>query len=105
MKTNGVSSLALAAGLLSAGALAQTACSSVLTPTYTLPALANGWKAQLIASGLKKPRSIQFDSAGALLITDSGNGVLRYTFKDNGGTCLQVDQRQLLVNQTSVCAT
>lgn len=104
MKTNGVAKAAFAAGLLSTGALAQTtACSSVLTPAYSpLPAVASGWQAQLVASGLKKPRSIQFDSTGALLIVDSGAGVLRYTFTDNGGTCLQLDKQQLLINQTNV---
>lgn len=104
MKTNGVAKAAFAAGLLSTGALAQTtACSSVLTPAYSpLPAVASGWQAQLVASGLKKPRSIQFDSTGALLIVDSGAGVLRYTFTDNGGTCLQLDKQQLLINQTNL---
>jgi opacity protein-like surface antigen len=103
MKTHGVSKVAIAAGLLSTGALAQTACSSVLTPAYSpLPAVASGWQAQLVAGGLKKPRSIQFDSTGALLVVDSGTGVLRYTFTDNGGTCLQVDKQELLVNQTAV---
>jgi opacity protein-like surface antigen len=101
MKTNGVAKVAVAAGLFSA-ALAQSACSSVLVPTYTAPAVASGWQAQLVAGGLKKPRSIQFDSAGALLIVDSGKGVLRYTFTDNGDTCLQVDKQQLLIDQTAV---
>ncbi|KAB5566712.1 soluble quino protein glucose/sorbosone dehydrogenase [Coniochaeta sp. 2T2.1] len=106
MKTNGVARVALAAGLLSTGAFAAdaaSACSSVLTPAYSpLPAIAKGWQAQLVAGGLKKPRSIQFDSAGALLIVDSGKGVLRYTFTDNGATCLTLDKQELLVNQTNL---
>jgi glucose/arabinose dehydrogenase len=105
MKTNGVAKAALAAGLLSTSALAETAsaCATVLTPAYSpLPAVANGWQAQLVTGGLKKPRSIQFDSAGALLVVDSGTGVLRYTFTDNGATCLQVNKQQLLINQTTV---
>jgi glucose/arabinose dehydrogenase len=101
MKTNGVAKVAVAAGLFSS-ALAQSACPTVLVPTYTAPAVASGWQAQLVASGLKKPRSIQFDGAGALLVVDGGKGVLRYTFTDNGATCLQVDKQQLLINQTSV---
>ena len=106
MKTNGVARAAFAAGLLSSGAVAAdaaSACATVLTPTYSpLPAVASGWQAQLVASGLKKPRSIQFDSTGALLVVDSGVGVVRYTFNDTGATCLQANPQQLLINQTNV---
>lgn len=105
MKTNGIANAALAAWLLSTGSLAETAsaCSSILTPAYSpLPAVASGWQAQLVVGGLKMPRSIQFDDAGALLVVDSGTGVMRYTFTDHGGTCLEVNQQQLLINQTSV---
>jgi len=106
MKTNCVARAAFAAGLLSRGALADdtaSACAAVLTPTYSpLPAVASGWQAQLVAGGLKKPRSIQFDSTGALLVVDSGVGVVRYSFNDTGATCLQANQQQLLINQTNV---
>jgi glucose/arabinose dehydrogenase len=106
MKTNGVAKAALAAGLLSNSALAAdgaAGCANVLTPAYSpLPAVASGWQSQLVAGGLKKPRSIEFDSAGNLLVLDSGKGVVRLTFNDGGATCLQVNQQQLLVNQTTV---
>lgn len=102
MKSTSVAKTVVAAGLFSTGALAQSACSAVLVPTYTPPAVAPGWQAQLVTGGLKKPRSIEFDSTGALLVVDSGKGVLRYTFTDNGATCLQVLESRLLINQTSV---
>lgn len=103
MKATGVVKAAFAAGLFST-ALAQSACSSVLLPTYTPPSVAAGWQAQLITSGLKKPRTILWDSAGGLLVLDSGNGVVRYTFKDSGDTCLQVDKQALIIKQDKVSA-
>lgn len=101
MKTNHVAKAALAAGLCSTAVLAQS-CSSVLVPAYKAPLVASGWQAQLVADGLKKPRSLQFDSTGALLLVESGKGLSRITFKDNGGTCLQVDKSTLLVDNTGV---
>lgn len=99
MKANGIATAAFAAGLLSTAA-AQ--CSNVLVPTYQAPVVAAGWQAQLITNGLKKPRSIAWDSAGGLLVLDSGNGIVRYTFKDNGDTCLEVATQNVLVNSPKV---
>ncbi len=92
----------LASAVLLGGAAVQAAsgCSTVLVPTYSPPSVASGWQAQLVASGLRKPRSIQFDSTGALLIIESGKGVTRNTFKDNGGTCLVLEKSTLLINNT-----
>jgi hypothetical protein len=103
MKTNGVvTKAALAAGFYSSAVLAASGCPSVLVPTYNAPSVASGWQAQLVAAGLKKPRSIQFDSTGALLVVESGKGVSRYTFTDNGGTCLQVAKSSLVIDETAV---
>lgn len=101
MKTTGIAKAAVAAGLFGT-ALAQSACSTVLIPTYSAPAVAPGWQAQLVTTGLKKPRSVQWDNAGGLLVLDSGNGVVRYTFKDGGDTCLQVDKQAVIVKQEKV---
>ncbi|KAJ9133882.1 Soluble quino protein glucose dehydrogenase [Pleurostoma richardsiae] len=81
---------------------AAASCSNILAPAYSTPSVASGWTAQLVVNGLTKPRSIEFDTKGALLVVDSGVGIRRITFTDNGGTCLQVDQNTLLVNQTSL---
>lgn len=67
-----------------------TACATVLTPDYSAPVAAKGWKAQLIATNLTNPRSIKFDSNGALLVLEARTGLRRLTFNDDGGTCLSV---------------
>ncbi|KUI57288.1 L-sorbosone dehydrogenase [Cytospora mali] len=49
-----------------------------------------------------KPRSLTFDSSGALLVLDSGVGVKRLSFTDNGGTCLVPNDPVLVVDATSL---
>ncbi|KAK1775377.1 soluble quino protein glucose dehydrogenase [Copromyces sp. CBS 386.78] len=100
MKTNGVAKAALAVGL-SATALAQN-CGKVLVPSYDLPVVAAGWQAQLIAGELTKPRSLQFDSSGALLVVESGKGITRHTLKDNGGTCISVSESKTLIDEKTL---
>ncbi len=100
MKTTGKS--ALAVGLYTAAAVAQTACSSILVPTYSAPVVASGWQAQLVVGGLTKPRSIAFDSTGALLVVESGKGISRHRFTDNGGTCLSANHSHMLIELAAV---
>ncbi|KAJ4390336.1 hypothetical protein N0V85_007324 [Neurospora sp. IMI 360204] len=101
MKPNGVAKAALAVGL-SATALAQNSCDKVLVPSYDLPVVAAGWQAQLIAGELTKPRSLQFDSSGALLVVESGKGITRHTLKDNGGTCISVSESKTLIDEKTL---
>ncbi len=94
--------VALAAGLHAAAALAQTTCDGILVPSYSAPVVASGWQAQLVAGGLTKPRSIAFDSTGALLVVESGKGISRHRFTDNGGTCLSSNHSHMLIELTTV---
>ncbi|KAK4185774.1 soluble quino protein glucose/sorbosone dehydrogenase [Podospora australis] len=96
-----VNGAALAASFYAAGAVAQT-CSHVLVPANAQPVVANGWKAQLVAGGLTRPRSLQFDTTGALLVVESGKGISRHRFTDNGGTCLQSNHSHMLVDLTTL---
>ena len=73
-------------------------CANVLKPSYSAPVAAKGWKAQLIATGLSKPRGIKFDSNGALLVVEVGVGITYLDLTDNGGTCLFVANNRTLVS-------
>ncbi|EAQ85440.1 hypothetical protein CHGG_09454 [Chaetomium globosum CBS 148.51] len=86
-------------GVFAAASVAhvQTECSNVLDPTYPVPIVASGWQAQLVAVNLTKPRSIVFDNAGGLLVVESGKGISRHMFIDNGGTCLVSDETRMVV--------
>ncbi|KAL2119698.1 hypothetical protein VTJ04DRAFT_6659 [Mycothermus thermophilus] len=76
---------------------AQAACPNNLTPAYNPPVVAEGWKAQLVATGLSRPRGIKFDSAGNLLVVEPGVGLTRLTFEDYGGTCLVVKEKKTII--------
>jgi glucose/arabinose dehydrogenase len=93
---------AVAASLYVALTIAQAQCPSVLVPSYSAPVVASGWQAQLVAGGLTKPRSMVFDSTGALLVVESGKGISRHSFTDHGGTCLVPDHAHMIVEMTTV---
>jgi hypothetical protein len=82
---------------------ASSSCSTTLTPTNSVkPTVASGYQAQLIATGLTSPRSIQFDANGNLLVVEVGVGITNLAFKDNGGTCLEVSSRETVVRSSQV---
>ncbi|TXT08694.1 hypothetical protein VHUM_02822 [Vanrija humicola] len=93
-----ISTLPLALILtLAASAAADTCTQNRLHTTYPAPVAADGWSYRVIANGLKKPRSILFDSSGALLVLESGKGVTRLSFNDSGGSCLGVKELTTVV--------
>jgi glucose/arabinose dehydrogenase len=86
---------------LVATAQAQSACASSLRPTAT-PKLAAGWEARLVANGLTTPRGIIFDSAGRLIISQQGNGLVHLALNDGGGTCISVSKKTNLISNNAV---
>jgi glucose/arabinose dehydrogenase len=81
---------------------ATTACATVLTPPYAAPVAARGWKAQLVATGLRTPRSIKFDTNGGLLVVEAGARLTHLTLNDNGGTCVSVERNTTLLEDEAV---
>ena len=93
-------SLAIA---LSPASAATSACASTLTPTNGVqPSVASGYQMALVATGLGKPRSIAFDSAGNLLVVQAGKGVSGHKVTDNGGTCISLDSGTMVVGNQDV---
>ncbi|KAE9377177.1 glucose sorbosone dehydrogenase [Stipitochalara longipes BDJ] len=88
----------LAAGI----ALTQVAQAATcnLKPSYSTPVVSNGWQAHLVATGLRTPRGILFDSKGNLLVVQSGLGIIHLEFDDGGSTCLDVSKKTYLINST-----
>ena len=71
--------------------LAQSSCSTSLTPTNSIkPSVASGYQAALVATGLTKPRSLQFDRSGNLLVVEAGKGISSHQLQDDGGICVSV---------------
>lgn len=81
-----------------------SACSTSLTPTNSIqPTVASGYQMALIATGLTKPRSMQFDSAGNLLVVQQGTGIVNLVLQDEGRTCLSVKSSKNVIENKSVC--
>ncbi|KAL2187357.1 soluble quino protein glucose dehydrogenase [Thermothelomyces heterothallicus CBS 203.75] len=78
-----------------------SACAT-LTPAYSPPVVAKGWKAQLIATGLTRPRGIKSDSNGGLLVVEQGVGLTHLTLNDNGGTCVSVAKNVSVIEDSKL---
>ena len=79
-----------------------TSCSNSLKPAYPAPSLAPGFEAQLVATNLIKPRGIMFDTAGRLLVVQSGYGLTSLELDDGGGDCVSVNGSHDVVVDSSV---
>ena len=58
----------------------------------------------LVATGLTKPRSIAFDTAGNLVVVESGAGISNLALQDDGDTCVSVRERTVVVQNSEVRA-
>lgn len=79
-----------------------TVSSSSVT-AYPAPVAADGWSHCLVATDLKRPRGIVFDTEGGLIAVDSGVGLVHFTLKDGDNDCLTVDNKKTLVEDDDVC--
>lgn len=66
------------------------------------PVAAPGYHFSVVANGLTKPRSIQFDDAGNLLVLQSGKGIVSLQLDDAGGSCIWVVSNQTVVSNTAL---
>ena len=83
-------------------AFAQACSSATVSSSVPAPSVAPGYGAQLVATGLTKPRGITFDQQGHLLVVEQNSGVTALTLDDAGGACVSEKSRQTVVNDTSV---
>ena len=82
---------------------AASSCSTSLTPTNAVrPSVASGYQMALVATGLTRPRSIAFDPAGNLMVVESGAGITSLALRDEGGTCLSVENRRVVIENSDV---
>ncbi|KFZ08050.1 hypothetical protein V502_09572 [Pseudogymnoascus sp. VKM F-4520 (FW-2644)] len=92
--------------LLASLALVLTAsareCPGALVPSYAQPVFAAGWQGNLIAKGLSRPRGMQLDSLGNLLVVQQGVGIVHLQFTDGGGTCLTLAKQTTLITDNSL---
>lgn len=65
------------------GAAIPASCSGAGSPVFQ-SVLASGWKATKVLGGLTSPRSIVWDSAGNMLMVQSGKGISIHTVSADG---------------------
>ncbi|KAM5350503.1 hypothetical protein ACJ41O_007008 [Fusarium nematophilum] len=68
-----------------------------LETSYPAPVAHDDWHYGLIASDLTRPRGILFDTEGALIVVDSGVGLVHLEFEDQGRACLRVRKQTVLL--------
>jgi len=78
------------------------ACSSTIAPQNAAPSVAPGFHVGVVANNLSRPRSIQFDSEGALLVVEASQGVRRITLTGDGSCVRQNGATQNLTDNTSL---
>lgn len=89
--------------VLGATHVAAADCPNDLKTPYPSPSPKDGWSVRLVAnSGLSKPRSILFDTSGALLVLDQNVGVVRMVLEDHGGSCVTVANSTTVVGNKDV---
>lgn len=82
---------------------ADSPCSNALTLSKSVKAsVAPGYQMALVATGLTKPRSIAFDTAGNLMVVESGLGITNLILQDNGGTCLSIREKRSVIKNSGV---
>lgn len=83
-------------------ASAQQCNLKTLKTSYPAPVTEDSWDYSIVANELRRPRGILFDSEGALIVIDSGNGIIHFELDDEGGTCLQVRKKTTLLKKNNV---
>jgi len=95
--------LAALASLLRYATAQQQQCSGNPTPTNSIQtSLAAGYAAQVVATGLNRPRSLEFDAQGNLLVLEQSRGLSSHVLRDNGGVCVTVQASKDLIVDRNV---
>src|SRR5271155_1891748 len=94
---NRLAAITLALSTLWTISNAQSSCTTIAPSGAVRPSLASGYSAQVVATGLSKPRGIQFDKAGNLLVIEQGTGsLIALTLNEEGG-CVSVRSNATVV--------
>lgn len=95
--------LTLGAALVgSAIAQSTTSCAAPSPSGSIRPSVASGYRLQVVASGLAKPRGILLDSSGNLLVVEQGSGVVSsHVLQDRNG-CVTVQSSKNVTNSLNL---
>jgi glucose/arabinose dehydrogenase len=84
--------------------LARAATAQTTTSSAAPASCAPGFRVQLAAANLERPRSLLFDAAGALLVVEQRQGIRRLSVREEGG-CVKAQALERVISDASVgCA-
>jgi len=66
------------------------ACQSAIAPQHGAPSVMAGFRVEVVANGLRAPRSLVFDAEGGLLVVEQSHGISRLRLTGDG-PCVRVD--------------
>lgn len=81
-----------------------SACPSPIAPKNAAPSVASGFRVEVVASGLRDPRGIMFDSSGGLLVLEQSHGVSRLKLSGDGACVKAEGDVQRVVENEDVSA-
>ena len=93
--------LARAAAAQTTASPSSAAPASCVAPAA--PSVAPGFRVQLAATSLSRPRSLLFDAEGALLVVEQRQGITRLRVGDDGDGCVKAEMLERVVSDASVC--
>jgi len=99
---NRLAAITLALSTLWTISNAQSSCTTIAPSGAVRPSLASNYSAQVVATGLSKPRGIQFDNAGNLLVIEQGTGSLTALTLNEEGGCVSVRSNVTVVAGSGV---
>lgn len=86
----------------SAQSTASGACSSTIAPQNAAPSVAPGFRVEVVANDLTRPRSLQFDLEGGLLVVEQSLGVRRIRLSGDGSCVRQDGETQTVIDNTAL---
>ncbi|KAH6615266.1 soluble quino protein glucose/sorbosone dehydrogenase [Boeremia exigua] len=86
----------------SAQSTAPSACSSTIAPQNAAPSVAPGFRVEVVANNLRRPRSIHFDSEGGLLVVEQSQGIKRIRLTGDGSCVRQDGEAQNVTVNTNL---
>jgi glucose/arabinose dehydrogenase len=96
------SSIALALTATASAQSTASSCQSSIAPQNAAPSVAPGFRLQVVANGLRDPRSLMFDREGALLVVEQSHGITRLQLSGDGACVKATGDPQAVVEDGDV---
>ncbi|KAF5983271.1 L-sorbosone dehydrogenase [Fusarium bulbicola] len=99
-----VAVITLISTLIASFTSAQQCSYEQLKPRRSKPNAAAGWEYSVVDNSFRQPRTILFDTEGALLVLDSITGIihLKLDDSDKGGRCVRLEKKTTLLKKSSL---